>query len=392
MTIKRKGKKYVAYYSAGQGPTRYRKQRTFSDLQVAKKWEAKMALEHPYLKRLSDANIPFVEYYATYYKTQRTIANGVQQRTISGWHDTESALANDPLGNKLVARIERQDIQAFLDRLGKTRTRSTVKRRKMHVKSALEYAVDEGYIMSNPAERVKINAMVPPKSDADKMFNMLEITQIRKYLESKDFTPDNVVYAAIYLLSQLGLRVGELLALEWSAIDWSLHEIHIAHNWTEKEIDPETGTLGKYVALKTAQSERTLPLTDAAISALLKLLKAQSVFIKSNEICAPDNMIFMTSRGLRLKVAVINKAMKRIQRELNFENPVRTSHAFRHTLASAMLAEGVPLLEIQHFLGHYEGSSVTSDVYIRHTAEMSSNNRIKVLKAIDPYAVKMRAI
>lgn len=392
MTIKRKGKKYVAYYSAGQGPTRYRKQRTFSDLQVAKKWEAKMALEHPHLKRLSDANIPFVEYYATYYKTQRTIAKGTQPRTLAGWHDTESALVSDPLGNKLVARIERQDVQSFLDRLGETHTRSTVKRRKMHIKSALEYAVDEGYIISNPAEHVKVNAVIPPKSDADKMFNMLELTQIRKYLESKDFTPDNVVYAAIYLLSQLGLRVGELLALEWSAIDWSLHEIHITKNWTEKEIDPKTGKLGKYVALKTAQSERTLPLTNAATKGLLKLLKAQSIFAKNNDVCTSGDMIFMTSRGGRLKVAVINKVMKRIQRELNFESTVRTSHAFRHTLASAMLAEGVPLLEIQHFLGHYEGSSVTSDVYIRHTVEMSNNNRIKVLKAIDPVATHMKVI
>jgi integrase/recombinase XerD len=132
-------------------------------------------------------------------------------------------------------------------------------------------------------------------------------------------------HAILVLLARLGLRDGELVALELEDIDWRAGEIQLKR--------------------KGGRRER-LPLTVEAGAALADYLahgrpKSQSrrVFLRH----------YAPVRGLSDTGAVRGILAKACRRA---GCPYVSPHRLRHSLASAMLSAGVPLYDIGQVLGH----------------------------------------
>lgn len=163
---------------------------------------------------------------------------------------------------------------------------------------------------------------------------------------------------AIRMLAHYGFRRSELLGLRWQAIDFEHDTITINH-----KILVVKKVLYCKDELKTKTSYRTLPLISQIKAELLKhketieqnkqtygnaydMKFADYVFVKENgSIVYPDHLSHAFSKVLKLH------QLKHIR-----------LHDLRHSCASLLLANGIPIKQIQDWLGH-ANFSTTADIY-----------------------------
>jgi Site-specific recombinase XerD len=66
----------------------------------------------------------------------------------------------------------------------------------------------------------------------------------------------------------------------------------------------------------------------------------------------PDSLLFATGKGTRMQKDNALRAVRQLCRDLHFEPPARTLHAFRHTFAVNYLRRGGSTFHLQKSLGH----------------------------------------
>ena len=113
---------------------------------------------------------------------------------------------------------------------------------------------------------------------------------------------------------------------------------------------------------KTAKSRRTVRLPDVCIQALhvhrgrQALERAYMGAAWQNK----DNLVFVQEDGRPLSRSAVTHRFWRILEAAGI--PKRRFHDLRHTCATLLLAQGVPLKVIQELLGH-SLMSTTADIY-----------------------------
>src|SRR5262249_47722379 len=131
---------------------------------------------------------------------------------------------------------------------------STARRCLVVLRKGLNYALRQGYISRNVAAAAYVERIVVTTPD----INVLSLDQLQRLRETVHGTPDEVLYA---IELPRGLRIGELLGLRWTDVDWAKRELHV-----RKQVQK-----GRITDLKTAASERILALTPDEVA----LLRAQ---------------------------------------------------------------------------------------------------------------------
>jgi len=161
-----------------------------------------------------------------------------------------------------------------------------------------------------------------------------------------------------HLLLRLGLRKGEALGLRWDEVDLDAEEVTIAH--TIKF--PEGGgyTLKEP---KTEDSVRTIPLLSMELTALRQHRKAQT----ARRLAAPvwheaDDFVFTTSIGTPIHQRNATRWWHSLLKDADVGQ--RRMHASRHTCATLLLEDGVPLEVVSAILGH-ASLSITADIYAK---------------------------
>jgi site-specific recombinase XerD len=130
--------------------------------------------------------------------------------------------------------------------------------------------------------------------------------------------------ALLALLWRSGLRISEALALKPSDFDGSA--VRVAN-----------GKGGKY---------RTVGINEEA-SALV----ARWMEVRASRGIGGRSTVFCTLSGGPVAPRYVRNLLRRLARKAGIERRVNP-HAFRHTLASELVAEGVNVVQIQHVLGH----------------------------------------
>jgi integrase len=156
-----------------------------------------------------------------------------------------------------------------------------------------------------------------------------------------------------------GLRIGEVLALTWPALDLKANKLHVRLNL----VDDDKKTGGRRLrAPKSKRSRRTLDLPQQ-LAHELRIWKLK---------CPPSesDLVFATIEGKplhrkaasqMLDVAIVAAEIKRL-----------TLHKLRHTFASLLLARGVSIPKVSYLLGHRD-SNITLKVYA-HFVEDKKND------------------
>lgn len=146
-------------------------------------------------------------------------------------------------------------------------------------------------------------------------------------------------YAIFLLAARMGLRSCDIKALEFGFI-----------NWTEKTVSFTQKKTKKYL---------TLPLPDDVGWAIIDYLKNGRPVSDSKYVFIQHTPPYGQYKDLR------NVLVKQM-RKAGIETPANKRigmHCFRHSLATAMLENGVPLPVISQTLGHADIAS--TEVYLR---------------------------
>lgn len=252
-----------------------------------------------------------------------------------------------------LGELEPRHIQQFYSEQLKRVKANTVIHYHANIHSALKYAMKIDLIDVNVADKVdrpKKNDFMPGFYDADEMQKLFEALKGHK-LELV------VLVAAFY-----GLRRGEVLGLKWDAIDFERNTITIKRTITSVNIDGKV-TIIEQDSAKTKSSLRTLPLVSQFREYFLAVREAQK---ENKKVCGNaydytyDGYVFVDALGRRMKpdyisstfsVLLEKKGLKRIR-----------FHDLRHSCASLLLANGVPMKQIQEWLGHSDFNT-TANIY-----------------------------
>jgi integrase len=207
---------------------------------------------------------------------------------------------------------------------------ATVQKALVMLKGMLKQAVEWDYLRVNPAQNVKAPRREHVEMDA------LTPDEIHTFLAALAPEWRPLFFTAIFT----GMRLGELLALQWSDVDWRGGTIRVRRSvWQGQFQDPKTRnavrTIGMSPRLRTVLMEHKL---DAPWS--------------------EHDLVFCTADGGLLDDANLRHRV--------FEPSLRVAglrkiriHDLRHTFASLLINQGENLKYVQQQLGH---ASITTTV------------------------------
>lgn len=195
--------------------------------------------------------------------------------------------------------------------------------------------------------------------------------------------------AAILTCLLLGLRVGELLALEIGDLNLKEQKLHInkdlvrvkteaiSHDNPNIRIllfDPSKKThLIVQNMQKTKSSNRQISLSDDCCELLLR-----HIFTMAHSSCPnPNGLLFPSKKGTHLDPKSYERRLTAVSKrcEIKKVNP----HALRHTLATRLVEEHTPLNIVKDILGH--SSITTTQKYLHGNEELERD----ALRTISDY-------
>ena len=268
---------------------------------------------------------------------------------------------------KLTLReLEARHLQMFYSEMLRRVTPNTVIHYHAVIHSALKYAVKTDMLIQNVADKVdrpRKNSFQPVFLSADEMQKMFEALRGTK-LELP------VLVAAFY-----GLRRGEVVGLKWDAIDFERNTITIKHIVTNAKIDGKCEIVCADRA-KTKSSLRSLPLVSNIREKLLVLREQQK---ENRRVCGNcyskkyDGYVFVDAMGNIFNPRSVTANFSKLL-EQNGLRHIRF-HDLRHSCASLLLANDVPLKHIQEWLGHSDiGTTANIYSHLDYKSKITSAN------------------
>jgi integrase/recombinase XerC len=224
-----------------------------------------------------------------------------------------------------LAAIDPLAVRSFLASLTRADVGSRSQARMLSaVRSFFRFLCREGRLESNPAQSVRTPKQPQP------LPRHLRPGEIETLLDAIDGEgPLDIRDRAIFeLFYASGLRVGELVGLDWSAIDLEGNVLRV---------------LGK------GGKERMVPFGKPAAEAL-RAWRDCWAELRSG-VSDSDEPLFLNYRGGRLGARSVRRSLDRRVADAALASGVHP-HALRHTFATHLLEGGADLRAIQELLGH----------------------------------------
>ena len=294
--------------------------------------------------------------FADYLLEWLEIAKG---RLAVATYSSYAAMIKKPVGpyfrqrNLTLRELEARHLQMFYSEMLRKVKPNTVIHYHAIIHSALKYAVKTDMLVQNVADKVdrpKKNSFQPVFLSAEEMQKMFEALRGTK-LELP------VLVAAFY-----GFRRGEVLGLKWDAIDFERGTISVIRTVTTITLDGKQTEIEQQSA-KTKSSLRTLPLIGSFREYFLQVKEAQEL---NKQICGNcynheyDGFVFVDELGERMRANYLTSAFPKFLEDHGLRR--MRFHDLRHSCASLLLANGVPLKHIQEWLGHSDFTT-TANIY-----------------------------
>ena len=229
------------------------------------------------------------------------------------------------------------------------------------LRAMLHKAVYWQLIVANPAERVQ-----PPKARKPKR-RSYDDEQTKILLENLELLPieDTKYKVAIILTVFTGVRLGELMGLEWTDVDFKNGIISINRS---SQYLSDMGVFTKVP--KTESSIREIAIPEFIISLLeeykLWYEEQKSIY---GELWTNSDRLFVQVDGKPMHPSTISKWFVKYVGQIGL--PVINFHGLRHTNASLLVAQNIDIAVISARLGHAQ-ISTTLDFYVH---PLLSHNR-----------------
>lgn len=276
----------------------------------------------------------------------------VRKTTYAQYESLTRLHVKPALAGHKVRDLQAADIQRLLnDELATGLSARTVRLLHTVLHASLKQAALEGIVIRNVADYVR-----KPRGPQRQM-RVLTQDEMTRLL---DVAAGDRIGPALITLLGTGLRVGELIALQWSDVDLqegilrvsrSASRVSRGDGHTEIVIDEP----------KTLSGRRTIPLPAPVLEAVKEWRRRQAEErLQSGEHWHDTGLVFTGYLGVMLDRSNIRRSLDRLCRQAGI--PHVGIHALRHTFATRMLEAGVPARIVQEMLGHSR-VAVTLDIY-----------------------------
>lgn len=251
-------------------------------------------------------------------------------------------------------------IQRFINEAAGKYSKSVASTINFLLYDAIRQAVRNGIIAKNPMDNT-----TPPKfKKQEKRGALTEETQ-RLFLEA---AKESHYYPLYRLASLTGMRIGEVLGLQWSDVDFQTGEIRITHTLCYSP------GKGKYLDTpKSSASRRIIPIEKGSEAyCLLKDWRKTQLHqrLMAGKYWQPlegmENLVFTSNNGtphydtnVRKDQRVIVERLK----EKGVEIGTCTFHTLRHCFATRCIENGMEPKVLQAILGH-STFAMTVDLYV----------------------------
>lgn len=251
--------------------------------------------------------------------------------------------------------------------------KKSVKNIRGILSAALNYACDKNLITDNPVLESSLPSF---ENDINKEIVIYSPEQVKTLLDTAKES-DSHIFVFLLLALYTGLRRGELLALTWNDIDFKNKQLRVTKS--------RTGTYRNVTQLvttpKTKSSNRVIPLTDNVIEELLQEKKRQEEYKQLFGNAYDKNHNFVVRNKIGKPYTNLNAILRVVDRiEKKAGLPHCTIHGLRHTVASILDDNGVPLQEISKLLGH-ESVTTTERIYIQRNRK-AQRESIEILNTL----------
>ena len=298
---------------------------------------------NPIAKNSKYSNILFCDYMLEWLANEKP---KVAKTTYIGYEQVVKGRLYPYFKEKKIKLIDLRpkDIQDFINYLYKQNLKgSTIAHYTSNMSTALKEAVIAELIQFNPMDRiesVKKEVYIPNFYTDDELIDLIEIIKTEK------------LELALTLGIIYGLRREEILGLTWEAIDFKNKSITIRKTVGRGKYDGVTQFLIKDIP-KNKSSYRTLPLFDFIADLLKKYKEKYKEYEKifgNTYITEYKDFICLMENGELVKPDYVDRTFSKILKTNGFRH-IRL-HDLRHSCATLLLRNGVPLSEIQKWLGH----------------------------------------
>lgn len=220
-----------------------------------------------------------------------------------------------------LAAVDVHGVRAFLASLAGATKKTSAARKLAALKHFFRHASRRGSRVDDPAATLsapKRERYLPPHLTVDEMFRVLDGMQAPGPIPARD-------RALLELLYSTGIRVSELVGLDWADVDRRGEVVRV---------------LGK------GRKERVVPIGATALAALAHYRKTWPANRRH-----ADDAVFLNARGGRLTVRSVARIVAHWAGRAG-TRVAASPHAFRHSFATHLLNAGADLRVIQELLGH----------------------------------------
>lgn len=253
---------------------------------------------------------------------------------------------------------------AHLQRDEKPLSATSVKHCHRLLSKALEDAIRYEYIATNPTKR----AHLPKQERYEAKF--LNCTQLKELVSLFD---GDVLQPVVKFICFYGVRRSEALGLCWDMVDFEKNQFTIARTM----LQVEKGNCLKD-STKNNSSYRTMPLSVPMRELLLTLKARREEYAPLfPEAYAENNLVFVWEDGSPITPNYLTSHFHKIIAKSDL--PTIRVHDLRHSAASNLIAAGLSVADVQHWLGHSQPSTTLN--FYTHVDSLSKQRVCQCLEA-----------
>ena len=270
-----------------------------------------------------------IQAYAEHLRGERHVSPHTLRNYVSDLAQFREFLAQRKLclddGDAVDAgKVDIHVVRAYLASLTKDLKKSSVGRKLAAIKGFFRYLVAVRRLEKDPLlliQTPKQEKPLPGFLSVDDVFQLLTGIKVKNSLDMRD-------RAMLEFFYSTGVRVSELVGLNWAAIDFQLEIVRV---------------VGK------GSKERIVPFGRVAKEALGEYASEQRK--RWNYACKGEAPVFLNNRGGRITTRSVARIVEKHLRQAGIAVKMGP-HGLRHTFATHLLNSGADLRVIQEMLGH----------------------------------------
>lgn len=291
-------------------------------------------------QRGSTTQIPliFETVYREYLDHVNCMPISVKTRERKIWSFTKYLEYLEATGIRSLSEIQHDTVHDYIASLS-SYAPATLRVTRTNLREAYDWMYGRKYVSFSGKQMFPL-IRKDPRNKLLSHYSKEEIRQLLSCIDT-DTASGKCMYAAICLMAYLGMRAGNIISLKFGDIDWAKGTISYAQQKT-----------GAPLSLPLLD-EVKFPLADYIKNGRHESANPEYVFVT---MYAPYTRYTCTSSLFRM----VEKCMQTAG--ISYEGRHHGPHSLRHSLATNMLSENVPISAISNIMGH--SSTRTTEIYL----------------------------